>query len=614
MKQMKPSILGLLGTICLASVIFSPTASAQPRQVVERGPNYRVIQMTRMVTNQFGEIMSENKRYTEMEAGMHRFEHGKWVDSEAVIEVNSEGYATATRGVYTVIFSPNFNSPGTIDLLTPQPQQTRLRSHVLGIFLSDSATGRRVMVAGVKDSIGELLPPNRIIYRSAFYGLDADMLFIYEKGVVEADLIIKENLALPEGFAPESSRLELVTEFSHSATPDVTQCAFTSENGSNLVDDSLIDFGGMMMVPGKAFSVDGTASASGGLNDTALHVLKQWRQMNGKQVLIESVSWTEAEAHMKSLPKAAVNDRKPTRQASVGRRLPTKQMALKHPGSLRVASLPYKQEGFVMDYIVVVTQPSWTFESGQTYLVTNAVTISSSSTFQSGAIIKFDRLGSMTLSGTVSCPTNESVYLTARDDTSIGEDTSTGALTGYYGNPYYIQLYNMFAAVLKRMNIRYAKEGVTAYTPCQSQPQTVQDSRFENCEKGVTASLSTMNLTNLIFCNTLTNFYNYGGSSFNVSAVTTNCDGNVRFTTLTDGKLLTGQTNIPIEVVSGDFDVAGVKLFANGNEAAMYSVNPANAMLTWNTAFSTNGVYSVNLLAEFYFSSVTGAVTDKSVG
>jgi len=31
----------------------------------------------------------------------------------------------------------------------------------------------------------------------------------------------------------------------------------------------------------------------------------------------------------------------------------------------------------VIDYVIVVTQPSWTFQTGQTYLVENGVTISS---------------------------------------------------------------------------------------------------------------------------------------------------------------------------------------------------------------------------------------------
>jgi len=425
------------------------------------------------------------------------------------------------------------------------------------------------------------------------------MRFSYRKGFFEADLIVKERVTLPDGWNPQTTRLELATEFTQAPAPDATQCAFASSDGATLVDDALIDFGGMMMVPGKAFSINGTQDALTGPKNNALHVLKRWQKMNGRQFLIESVAWTEAERHMQSLPKASGIERKPFREAGVGRDLPTTRMAVKNPEPVRVARLPYNEEGFVIDYITVVTQPTWTFQSGQTYLVPNSVSISSSCTFQAGAIIKFDRLGAIMLSGTISCPPDGSVFLTARDDTSIGEDTSTGALTGYYGNPYYLQLYNMNAAVLNRMNIRYAREGVFANTPCYSAPQTVRDSRFEDCEKGVTASISTMTLTNLIFCNTPTQYYNYGGSSFSVSAVTSNCNGYVRFTTLTDGKVLSGITNLPIEIVSGDKAFEAISLNDGGDPVKGLAFNSSYSTATWDTAGTTNGQYTLTPVLYF---------------
>jgi len=39
-----------------------------------------------------------------------------------------------------------------------------------------------------------------------------------------------------------------------------------------VVDDVLIDFGGMMMVPGKGFSANETSGASAGQNDSTLYV------------------------------------------------------------------------------------------------------------------------------------------------------------------------------------------------------------------------------------------------------------------------------------------------------------------------------------------------------
>jgi hypothetical protein len=59
--------------------------------------------------------------------------------------------------------------------------------------------------------------------------------------------------------------------------------------------------------------------------------------------------------------------------------------------------------------------------------------------------------------------------------------------------------------------------------------------------------------------------------------------------------------------------LAGARLFANGNEAHVYDADLANTTLTWNTGFMTNGTYSINLLADLNFSSITSAVKTISL-
>src|SRR5688572_20030332 len=124
---------------CLLFVTFAQISAAatpvQPAtiQILERGPNHRVVQTTRPLTNELGELTVQTNHYTELAGGLHYYENGQWTDSEERIEVNSEGYATATRGAYKVIFSPNLNTVGAIDVLAPD--QKRLRSHVVGVYL-----------------------------------------------------------------------------------------------------------------------------------------------------------------------------------------------------------------------------------------------------------------------------------------------------------------------------------------------------------------------------------------------------------------------------------------------------------------------------------------------
>ncbi len=126
-------------------------------------------------------------------------------------------------------------------------------------------------------------------------------------------------------------------------------------------------------------------------------------------------------------------------------------------------------------------------------------------------------------------------------------------------------------AVFRKLNVRYATEGVFAYTPNVS--NTVRDSRFENCQTAVGAYYGTMTLTNLILCNDSIQYSNHGSAYIYSYATTTNCYGSVRFTTLTDGKVLSGITNLPVEVVTGDNLLESVYLDDIGNPVNGFSFN-----------------------------------------
>ena len=69
------------------------------------------------------------------------------------------------------------NSEAVFDVQTSDGK--RLRGGVRTIQLADVATGKSVSLATVKASApGELLPPNQIVYRDAFDGLEADVVLV----------------------------------------------------------------------------------------------------------------------------------------------------------------------------------------------------------------------------------------------------------------------------------------------------------------------------------------------------------------------------------------------------------------------------------------------------
>src|SRR5205823_7422019 len=172
----------------LFTTVISPTRLAQSAEVTERGQNYRIIRTTQAATNELGEATVKTNRYTEFQAGLYYLdENGQWQESQEVIELTAQG-AAAQHGAHKVFFSPNVNTTGAIDLLTPD--QKRLRNNVLGIYLTDTSSSSTALIATVKDSVGELLAPNQVIYRDAFDGLKADMRYTYRQGFLEAEVIL----------------------------------------------------------------------------------------------------------------------------------------------------------------------------------------------------------------------------------------------------------------------------------------------------------------------------------------------------------------------------------------------------------------------------------------
>ena len=155
---------------------------------------------------------------TELASGLNYPKDGQWAPSKEEIEIFPEG-SVARQGQHQVILAGNFNSEGSIDLMTPDGK--RLRSHVLGIAYLDTVTGRSELIAQPKDSFGEVAG-NRVIYRDAFRGpFLADVRYTYTRGGFEQDIILHEAPPSPADYAmdPAFVRLEVWTEFLQPPVP-----------------------------------------------------------------------------------------------------------------------------------------------------------------------------------------------------------------------------------------------------------------------------------------------------------------------------------------------------------------------------------------------------------
>lgn len=404
----------------LAAILFHPinsTAAIAP-VVLERGPHHRVVQSLSSYINEFGERIQQTGQYTEIANGLHYFANGQWHETQELIEPSPQG-AVALHGPYQVIFSQNLNTAGAIDMLMPDGK--RLTGGVLAISATDAATGETIILGEVQDSIGEILPPNQMIYRDAFSGLAADVRYTYAKGYFEADVIIRERPAMPDHFDPATTRLDIITEFLRAPVPTKTHAVLKRK--PELVDETL-DFGQMRMILGKAFEIAPNAR-------TKTPVAKRWREVDGRKILIESVEYELLRPSLEQLPAGEVR-----RQAKSTHQLPDPRTQSLASKPIEIAQAIYNPTGVVIDYVLVYDQSNYTFLSGETYLVSGPVQLSNTTTFQSGAVIKYTPGAYIILGGQASFPTaGPKVIFTARDDDTVGEKIATAPLSGTYAFP-----------------------------------------------------------------------------------------------------------------------------------------------------------------------------------
>ncbi len=271
------------------------------------------------------------------------------------IELEANG-AVARFGPHFVQFAADVSVPTAIDLTTPDG--VRLRSTVLGLVYFDAATGKSTLLAELKSAVGELVAPDRVLYRGAFDGVSADILYTYTGNSLQQDVIIRKRPPSPKewGFDPAATRLEVWTEFFDPPQPrrqtrtiDLRKhnLALGVSGEENLLDETLY-FGAMRMVAGKAFTL--------GNAENSVPVSKAWVQINGRSFLVESSPYALLEPQLEALPVAAVEpgDRKQGVVERADLHLPSPKVKQGSTGPLLAAQTGAgNTPGVVLDYMIV---------------------------------------------------------------------------------------------------------------------------------------------------------------------------------------------------------------------------------------------------------------------
>ncbi len=444
----------LIAVILLCLPFNAPTANATDL-IVERGPHHRVWQRTRSDVLPDGNSVNRVSSYTELATGLHYWSENRWNDSVAEIEIIN-GSAVARRGQHNVIFSANLNSPGAIDMQSPDGK--RFRSHLLGIAYTDYANGRSVMLAEVKDCLGAVRIPNQVLYAGAIDGdCSADVIYTYSLGTFEQDVVIVRSPPGPDayGLNPETTRMEVFTEFIELPPGVATAVVLKQEPDPvarremvepDLVDHRL-DFGAMKFETGHAFPSD----QADRLDEGNVMTGKSMELIDGRVILIEKVDYVSIEPHLRKLPQNAAA--KPIRRpGAAGEKMWAKALPARPKGApgqwkeRQYASVDAKRRGFVIDYIAVNgTLTNYAFRAGSTTFVTNLVSLYGTTRFEGTAVIKCNNLSGTQIDiyGAVDCQTGpfRPLIITAKDDNTVGETItgSSGSPSGYYGGELYLK-------------------------------------------------------------------------------------------------------------------------------------------------------------------------------
>jgi hypothetical protein len=467
-----------------------------------------------VTNNQNGEVTVRVHRIIEVGGGLNYIDtSGNWQESQDLIESTPDGGAAAVRCPNKVYLGATLdNTPeGTIKIVTRS--NLVLNTYPIGVYYYEPDTGKEVLLAPLANAVSAtLLPPNRVLYRSAFHSqlLEADLRITCTRAGIECDTVMtRQPKARPQDFGLNASRtlLQVRHAWSTTAVPALASKQIPAELG-----DTTIDFRDLLFAPGRAFAWDGTETDTNtlaqinvvpfGRDKTQVPVGKTWQsaQNGGPAILIESVRWLDVHQQLNHLPRMAALDLEtsPDDPGSLLQPRSPPKPASAATKSLVRSSRDDTSPGFVLDYIAVAPSVDYTFETyvpgvGPTYFLTDNVILDGNITFLHHCVIKAGPSGSLSLAGgAVSFKgyCDRPSILTSQSDNMYGEEISQEcASIPPAGNPALWIWYSLYDGLpVNWMDIRFAQAGVEFDGSSCTQTRSLNYSTIESCNVGIYAN------------------------------------------------------------------------------------------------------------------------------
>ncbi len=519
---------------------------------------------TEQVTNAVtGAVTNVPRRYVEIASGLNYLDPatGQYQPAQDRIELTADGGAAALHGPAQLYVKPNLNTAGAVTLVTASNRVFHTRP--LGVFWYNAQSGQAQLVAPVQDCVGELVPPNQVVFKSAFGPL-ADLRLVYTKSGIESDLVLLQAPTLPAGWDPQTTRLELWHDWTGAPAPAQRPRVLYQESDptlrSQMVDpdltDHLLDFGDLWFPTGAAYATDGSPDTAPNATrqvrvpnlarDPGLvGVAKTWLDTPLRTVLVEGVRWADIQPKVQALPPAAPSflPALPQDRLAWLSQLPAPSAANVPGPAITLAAADYHPAGLVLDYQTVPGNwwGDYTFASGTTYLVTETTYFGGGTvTFQPGCIIKFAR-GDLLLYGGIVCNGYDAApsILTSKDDdvygeTDYGQNGTSTHCPSYVADPAVWDYYITTNLTLVGLEIRWAQTAIQLDANCDQcgscLSHTIWDSFFEFCQTGIYANNCDVALQNSAKCSLITDTaYPSGSCTYFSGNLTDMCNGIDRY-------------------------------------------------------------------------------------
>jgi len=199
------------GICCLFFLWLSSVGMTQARDgatfLKAVGPDSRTFSRT---GENGGEIV-------ELETGMNYLKDNEWVPSESSFEVEPDAFV-ASKMQHKVKLNRELSVTGSVSVTTGDGLV--LNSTPVAIGLYDAESGDSVIISRITSSVGTLVGTNQVVYKDAFEGVSADVLYTINKGSFEQDVIVTGRLNPNDfGFPAKTTRLQIFTEFFDAPEP-----------------------------------------------------------------------------------------------------------------------------------------------------------------------------------------------------------------------------------------------------------------------------------------------------------------------------------------------------------------------------------------------------------